>query len=102
MKTGLDSNDFSILKKDYFTGKYTLINTKSFFDRANDNDQSGTYTIEKINISGSGNNKVGNQGGKSAKSTPEFNEKSQALNVRFFNTSFDILKLLIFYKIIVI
>ena len=46
--SNLDSKDFSILKKDYFTGKYT-------------------------------------------KNTPQFNEKSQALNVRFFNTSFDIL-----------
>jgi len=89
--SNLDTKDYSILKKDYFTGKYTLINMKSFFDRANDGDQSGTYTIEKINISGAGTSKVSNQGGKTAKNTPEFNEKSQALNVRFFNTSFDIL-----------
>lgn len=89
--SNLDSKDFSILKKDYFTGKYTLINAKSFFDRANDNGQSGTYTIEKITISGSGSSKVGNQGKKSNIETPEFNEKSQALNVKFYNTSFDIL-----------
>tara|TARA_R110000822_G_scaffold11739_4_gene42677 strand:+ start:9355 stop:10929 length:1575 start_codon:yes stop_codon:yes gene_type:complete len=86
-----DSKDFSILKKDYFTGKYTLINTKSFFDRANNGNENGPFTIEKINISGAGNNKVGNQGGKAVKNTPQFNEKSQALNVKFFNTSFDIL-----------
>tara|TARA_E500000318_G_scaffold97762_1_gene98668 strand:- start:1337 stop:2911 length:1575 start_codon:yes stop_codon:yes gene_type:complete len=89
--SNLDSKDFSILKKDYFTGKYTLINMKSFFDRANYKDESGPYTIEKIKISGAGKDKVGNQGGKSSKNTPDFNEKSQALNVRFFNTSFDIL-----------
>jgi hypothetical protein len=86
-----DAKDFCILKKDYFTGKYTLINAKSFFDRANDKDQSGTFTIEKITITGAGNLKINNQGNKNSKNTPEFNEKSQALNVRFFNTSFDIL-----------
>tara|TARA_R110000787_G_scaffold54452_6_gene126688 strand:+ start:466 stop:2049 length:1584 start_codon:yes stop_codon:yes gene_type:complete len=91
--SNLDSKDFSILKKDYFTGKYTLINAKSFFDRAynKDKDEGGTFLIEKINISGAGNLKVNNAGGKSPKNTPQFNEKSQALNVRFFNTSFDIL-----------
>lgn len=89
--SNLDSKDFSILKKDYFTGKYTLINAKSFFDRANDNNQSGTFTIEKIIISGAGNLKIDNAGKKTSKNTPSFNEKSQALNVRFFNTSFDIL-----------
>jgi hypothetical protein len=91
--SNLDSKDFSILKKDYFTGKYTLINAKSFFDRAydKDNDKPGTFLIEKINISGAGSLKVNKAGGKSPKNMPEFNEKSQALNVRFFNTSFDIL-----------
>ena len=91
--SNLDSKDFSILKKDYFTGKYTLINAKSFFDRAynKDKDEGGTFLIEKINISGAGSLKVNNAGGKSPKNTPQFNEKSQALNVRFFNTSFDIL-----------
>tara|TARA_R110001592_G_scaffold333415_2_gene617220 strand:- start:801 stop:2390 length:1590 start_codon:yes stop_codon:yes gene_type:complete len=91
--SNLDSKDFSILKKDYFTGKYTLINSKSFFDRAynKDSDEGGTFLLEKINISGSGSPKVNNAGGKSPKNTPQFNEKSQALNVKFFNTSFDIL-----------
>ena len=89
--SNLDSKDFSILKKEYFTGKYTLINAKSFFDRANDNDESGTFTIEKINISGAGNLKIDNAGKKTTKNTPSFNEKSQALNVKFYNTSFDIL-----------
>lgn len=91
--SNLESKDFSILKKDYFTGKYTLINSKSFFDRAynKDNDEGGTFLLEKINISGAGSLKVNNTGDKSPKNTPEFNEKSQALNVRFFNTSFDLL-----------
>ncbi len=91
--SNLDSKDFSILKKDYFTGKYTLINSKSFFDRAykKDSDEGGTFLLEKINISGAGSLKVNNDGSKSPKETPEFNEKSQALNVKFFNTSFDIL-----------
>ncbi len=89
--SNLDSKDFSILKKDYFTGKYTLINAKSFFDRANDKGESSTYTIEKIDISGGGSSENNNQGKRSAKNTPNFNEKSQALNFKFFNTSFDIL-----------
>ncbi len=91
--SNLDSKDFSILKKDYFTGKYTLINSKSFFDRAynKDSGEGGTFLLEKINISGAGNLKVNNAGGKSPNNTPQFNEKSQALNVKFFNTSFDIL-----------
>ena len=91
--SNMDSKDFSILKKDYFTGKYTLINGKSFFDRAYNKEtgEAGTYTIEKIDISGAGNLKIGNTGDHSATNTPQFNEKSQALNARFFNTSFDIL-----------
>lgn len=97
-----DSKDFSILKKDYFTGKYTLINGKSFFDRAYDKNtgKSGPYTIERINISGAGSSKTGNSGLPAADSTPEFNEKSQALNARFFNTSFDILNQKINTKIV--
>jgi hypothetical protein len=98
--SNLDSKDFSILKKDYFTGKYTLINGKSFFDRANYGNESGTYTIEKIDISGGGNLKVGTQGNKSGKNTPNFNEKSQALDFKFFNTSFDILNEKVNTKII--
>tara|TARA_R110002126_G_scaffold27390_3_gene92019 strand:+ start:6492 stop:8066 length:1575 start_codon:yes stop_codon:yes gene_type:complete len=98
--SNLDSKDFSILKKDYFTGKYTLINAKSFFDRANDGENSGTYTIEKINISGSGNLKISDQGGRSPKNAPSFNEKSQALDVKFYNTSFDILNERVNTKII--
>lgn len=91
--TNLASGDSSVLKKDYFTGKYTLINIKSFFDRAYNKrkDEAGPYLIEKINISGSGNLKTDKTGKKNPKNTPEFNEKSQALNVKFFNTSFDIL-----------
>ena len=88
----LDSKDFSILKKDYFTGKYTLINTKSFFDRAcESNNKAGTFLLEKINISGSGSPKVNQAGSKTPEDTPSFNEKSQALNIKFYNTSFDIL-----------
>ena len=91
--SNVDSKDFSILKKDYFTGKYTLINGKSFFDRAYDKQtgEAGPYTIEKINISSAGNPKTSKDTIKSGNNTPEFNEKSQALNIRSFNTSFDIL-----------
>lgn len=100
--SNLESKDFSILKKDYFTGKYTLINAKSFFDRAydKDTDEGGPFLIEKINISGAGSLKVNKAGGKSPKNVPEFNEKSQALNVRFFNTSFDVLNEKINTKIV--
>ena len=100
--SNLESKDFSILKKDYFTGKYTLINAKSFFDRAydKDTDEGGPFLIEKINISGAGNLKVNKAGGKNPKNVPEFNEKSQALNVRFFNTSFDVLNEKINTKIV--
>ena len=100
--SNMDSKDFSILKKDYFTGKYTLINGKSFFDRAYNKQtgQAGSYTIEKINISAAGNLKTGKQGDKSGNNTPEFNEKSQALNIRFFNTSFEILNEKINTKIV--
>ena len=89
--SNLDTKDFSILKKDYFTGKYTLINSKSFFDRANVDGKSGPFTLEKISISSSGKKNENIQGKKTAPNTPEFNEKSQASNVKFFNTSFDIL-----------
>ncbi len=97
-----DSEDFSILKKDYFTGKYTLINGKSFFDRAYNKQtgEAGSYTIEKINISGAGTPKVGNKGDPGGAGTPQFNEKSQALNARFFNTSFDILNQKINTKVV--
>ena len=100
--SNIDSQDFSILKKDYFTGKYTLINGKSFFDRAYNKEtgEAGPYTIEKINISAAGNPKTGKDTLKEPKNTPEFNEKSQALNVRFFNTSFDILNEKINTKIV--
>ena len=100
--SNLDSKDFSILKKDYFTGKYTLINSKSFFDRAYNKDtgEGGTFLLEKINISGAGSPKVNDAGGKSPRNTPQFNEKSQALNVRFFNTSFDLLNEKINTKIV--
>ena len=100
--SNIDSKDFSILKKDYFTGKYTLINGKSFFDRAYNKQtgEAGPYTIEKINISSAGNPKISKDTKRSGKNSPEFNEKSQALNIRFFNTSFDILSKKINTKIV--
>ena len=44
--------------------------------------------------------KVSNQGGRSPKNAPSFNEKSQALDVKFYNTSFDILNERVNTKII--
>tara|TARA_E500000318_G_scaffold108755_2_gene120280 strand:+ start:10791 stop:12359 length:1569 start_codon:yes stop_codon:yes gene_type:complete len=82
-------NDFSILKKDKFTNRYSLKSVNELFDKAyNKKDNTaGKLNLEKILISGSSDEESSIQNStKSPTQLITFGEYSQVRQVKFFNT----------------
>lgn len=83
-----DAKDFSILKKDLFTGEYTLEGMSSIFQKAfnKDEDAGGPYFIENLTITGGQNasNVTINDAKKPLKAL-ELGEVSDVVEVKFFN-----------------
>ena len=82
-------NDFSILKKDKFTNRYSLKSVNELFDKAyNKKDNTaGKLNLEKILISGSSDEESSIQNStKSPSQLITFGEYSQVRQVKFFNT----------------
>lgn len=81
-------NDFSILKKDNYTNKYTLKSVNDLFNNAyNDDDSAGLYNLEKIIITGSSDSGSLIQNSKKTPMTiASFGEFSEVKNIKFFNT----------------
>ena len=81
-------NDFSLLKKDNYTNKYTLKSVNELFKNAyNDNDSAGLYNLEKIVITGTSDSGSLIQNSKKTPITiASFGEFSEVKNIKFFNT----------------
>ena len=81
-------NDFSLLKKENFTNKYTLLGINNLFNNAyNSNDSAGLYNLEKIVITGSSDSESLIENSKKTPLTiASFGEFSQVKNIKFFNT----------------
>jgi hypothetical protein len=100
-----DKEDFSILKKHNYTGKYTLQSMSSIFAKAYEKgegqDKAGIYNIERITITGNKNTFEDHKSAdKSPSSISSFNEKSEALSFKFFNTPANIINEKLITKII--
>lgn len=83
------SKDFSILKKENFTGFYYLKSVKNLFDTAyNSDDSAGFNNFEKIFISGEGSNLDPNNGDKRTptNANASFGQYGEIQNINFFNT----------------
>lgn len=81
-------NDFSLLKKENYTNKYTLKSVNELFRKAyNDNDSAGLYNLEKIVITGTSDGESLIQNSKKTPITiASFGEFSEVKNIKFFNT----------------
>jgi hypothetical protein len=81
-------NDFSLLKKENFTNKYTLLGVNNLFKNAyNSDDSAGLYNLEKIVITGSGDSESLIENTKKTPTTiASFGEFSEVKNIKFFNT----------------
>lgn len=84
-------NDFSFLKKENFTGEYTLRGAFEFFKAAYNTDTgtSGSRFLENFTITGSSRdtNSVLEKEQKKPVDALEFGEKGEILDYKFFNTS---------------
>lgn len=81
--------DFSFLKKDDYTGEYTLESASSIFSKAfnKDTDSGGEYFVENLTIAGAQDvtNVIENDIKKPLVAL-EFGETSDIIDVKFFNT----------------
>ena len=82
------NNDFSILKKDYFTNKYTFKSLSNLFATAyNENDSAGENNLEKLVITGGTESQALLQSSKKTPTIiPSFGEFSEIRQIDFYNT----------------
>ena len=81
-------NDFSILKKEYYTNKYTFKSVGGLFETAyNDNDSAGVNNLEKLLITGTTESEsLVESTKKTPLIVPSFGEFSEIRKIDFFNT----------------
>ena len=82
------SNDFSFLKRQNFTNKFTLKSCKDLFEKAyNSNDSAGLLNYEKIVVTGTNDDNSLIQNSKKVPLTiASFGELSEVKEIKFFNT----------------
>lgn len=87
-------NDFSFLKKENYTGEYTLESAYDIFEQAYNaqSKRAGSKFLENFTITGASReaNEPINQEQKKPDGALEFGEKSDVIQFGFFNTSTDI------------
>ena len=84
-------NDFSVLKKENFTGEYTLQGAYDIFNAAYNPDtgKTGVRFLENFTVTGSSrdSNSIIEKEQKKPTNALEFGEKSEILDYKFFNTA---------------
>ena len=87
---GSDKQDFSFLKKQNFSGEYTLQSAATLFSKAfvQSRNTGGELFVENFTITGSSkeDTNIIETEKKSPDASLEFGEKSEILNYKFFNT----------------
>lgn len=88
-----DSKDFCILKKQTYSGRYTLESMREVFNKAyisdGSKDMAGAYNFEKVHITGTTSESISDitkAQSKTPELIPNFGEKSNVLEYKFFNT----------------
>lgn len=89
--SGEPGYDFSFLKKNNFTGEFSLQSLSEIYKKAfnQDSNTPGEFLQEQIIITNAGDvsNDLVQNAEKSPANTPGFGEKSTVINYKFFNTS---------------
>jgi hypothetical protein len=84
------AKDFSFLKKEPYSGEYTLISASNHFNKAfnKSSDSGGKFYIENLNITGTqdASNIIENDIKKPLRGALQFGEQSDIIEVKFFNT----------------